>query len=300
MAENRISLAVDGRTIALSNPDKVLFPNDGITKRALAEYYARIGETVLPFIEERALTMQRFPDGVDREGFFQKQAPDHFPDWIDRATLAREGGETTYVVANSVGTLVYLADQGCITLHAALSRTKRPDHPDRLVFDLDPPSEDFDEVRRAALRLGERLEAVGLTPFVKLTGSKGLHVEAPLDCSAPFDETRAFARATAEAFRREAPERLTTEQRKEARGGRVYIDYLRNAYGQTTVAPYAVRAIDGAPVAAPLDWEELRDGSLTPRRYTVDNIFRRLGQKKDPWSDFFRRAGSISLARSKL
>ncbi len=291
---------VDGHRVEVSNAEKLLFPKSGVTKSALAEYYRRIGETALPFLKNRALTMHRFPDGIEQNGFFQKDAPDHFPKWIERAILKKEGGETAYVVANSVATLVYLADQACITPHSALSKVDKPDNPDRLVFDLDPATDDFAEVRWAALQLHDCLNTLDLSSFVKTTGSRGLHVEVFLDRSASFDETRAFAKAVAKELVDRAPERLTIAHRKDQRGARVFIDYLRNAYGQTAVAPYAVRAISGAPIATPLDWREVSNASLSPQRYRIDNIFRRLGQKNDPWSNFFEHPASIREAMAKL
>lgn len=288
------------RTVVVSNAGKTLFPRDGITKADLADYYRRVGTLMIPFLEKRALTMQRFPDGIDGDGFFQKEAPGYFPQWITRATLPRQGGKISHVVADDPATLVYLADQGCITPHVALSTTDRPDHPDRMVFDLDPASDDIGELLWAALRVRRELERLDLRSFVKTTGSRGLHVEVPLDLSATFDEVRRFARALAERLADAEPERLTAAHRKDQRRGRLFIDYLRNAYGQTTVAPYAVRPLDGAPVATPLDWAEVARGGVSPQSYRMDNIFRRLGQKDDPWRDFSAHRQSMAKAAEAL
>lgn len=283
----------EDREIGISNPDKLLFPKSRISKYQLADYYRRIGPFALPFYQDRALTMQRFPDGLDAEGFFQKTMPDYFPDWIDHADMPKEGGTITHVVVNKVATLVYLADQACITPHVALSRIDKPDYPDRMVFDLDPSSDDFDDVRLAALALKDLLFDRGWPAFVKTTGSRGLHVEVPLDRSADFDTVRHCAKTIAGQLVEGHDTRFTLAQRKEERGKKVFIDYLRNGYGQTTVAPYGVRAIEGAPVATPLTWDEVEDAALHPQRYTIKNIFRRLGQKSDPWADFFENCVTV-------
>lgn len=281
-------IETESRSIEVSKPDKVLFPESGVTKEDLARYYARIGETMLPHVRDRAMTLQRFPDGIDADGFIQKEAPDYFPNWIERHTLPKEDGEVDYVVANDVATLVYLADQACITPHVTLSRVDEPDRPDRMVFDIDPP-EDLDDLaalHEAVRAVGEVIEGTGMNSFLMTTGSKGYHIVVPLDRSEDFDTVRDRAKDVAERVADENPDLLTAAQRKSKRQGRVFVDYLRNSYGQTTVAPYSVRALEKAPVATPLDWDEL--GSSEPRKYTIDNIFRRLSQKRDPWSRITR------------
>ncbi|MGF1612221.1 MAG: non-homologous end-joining DNA ligase [Kiloniellales bacterium] len=291
---------ISGHEIELSNLDKVLFPKSGLTKGNLVEHYRRIAEIALPHYRDRPLSMHRFPDGIEGEGFFQKNLPGYFPDWIDRVDLRKEGGMVTYVIANNAATLVYLANQACITPHLSLARQDRPDHPDRLIFDLDPSDDDFGKVQDASKRLRALLEELALTSFVQSTGSRGLHVVVPLDRSASFDAARGFARALADCLAERYPDLLTVEQRKSKRGQRVFLDYLRNAYGQTAVAPYAVRAIEGAPVATPLKWEEVGSRDLSPRKYTIRNIFRRLAQTGDPWSDIARRAHSLGAAQERL
>lgn len=293
------TMKIDGHEIAVSNLDKVFFPESGLTKGDLIDYYRRIADVALPHWRERPLSMHRFPDGIDGKSFFQKDAPDYFPDWIERKTLRKENGSVTYVIANNAATLVYLADQGCITPHIGLSRVDQIDAPDRLIFDLDPSGDDFAKVQSAARRLKALLDELELDAFVQTTGSRGLHVVVPLDRSAHFDEVRSFARMLAEHLAERHPDELTVEQRKRARGSRVFLDYLRNAYGQTAVAPYAVRAIAGAPVATPLTWPEALADGLSPRRYTIENIFRRLGQKDDPWIEIGRRGKSIAGARKR-
>jgi bifunctional non-homologous end joining protein LigD len=290
-----------GHAVEISNPKKVLFPDVGLTKRDLAEYYSRIAETMLPYIEGRPVHMHRFPDGIDGEDFHQKRVPDHFPSWIRRAQVPkRSGGSVTHAVCENAATLVYLADEACITPHVWLSRVDRLEHPDELIFDLDPPNDDFELVCAAARSIRETLEKVGLSAYVKTTGSRGLHVLTPLDRSADFDAVRSFARGVAEAVAARDPDRVTTEQRKEKRKGRLFLDTLRNGYAQTAVPPYAVRARPGAPVAAPLEWEELSGAGLHSARYTTRNVFRRLARKDDPWRGMWQAASSLGEARHRL
>lgn len=187
-------IKVGSYTVELSKTDKVLFPDDGITKGDLIDYYRRIAEIMLPHMEGRPITMHRFPDGIDKEGFYEKEAPDYFPGWIKRVSVEKkEGGKENQVVCENAATLVYLADQACITPHIWLSRVDKLSFPDKMVFDLDPPDNDFEPVRSAALSLKELLEKLGLTASIMTTGSRGLYVVVPLDRSADFDTVRSFA-----------------------------------------------------------------------------------------------------------
>ncbi len=279
------TIDVDGHDVEVGKADKVLFPDAGLTKADIAGYWARIGETAIAHYRDRAMTMHRFPDGIGEDGFFQKSIGNHFPDWVGRRTLPKDDGEVTHVVADSPAVLVYLADQGCITPHLSLFRVDRPKHPDRMVFDLDPSDDDFAKVQDTAHHLHQALEDLDLPSFVQTTGSRGLHLVVPLDRSAHFDTVREFTHALCRAVAAQAPELMTTEHRKSKRDDRVFLDDLRNAYGQTAVGPYAVRAIAGAPVATPLRWDEVGDSDLDPQRYTVDNLFRRIAQVEDPWKD---------------
>ena len=212
--------------------------------------------------------------------------------------VEKEGGTVRHVVCDDAATLVYLANQACLTPHVWLSRADRLHHPDRLVFDLDPSSDDLGRVREAARILREALGELELPPYLMTTGSRGFHVWVPLDRSWAFDDVRGFAHDLARVLAARHPDRLTVEQRKAGRGDRVFLDYLRNGYAQTAVPPYAVRARPGAPVATPLDWDEL-DG-MEPRRYTLANLFQRLGQKDDPWAAIDAEATALAAARKTL
>ncbi|MER7540814.1 non-homologous end-joining DNA ligase [Streptomyces sp. NPDC097704] len=290
---------VSGRTVEIKRAEKELFPDDGITKADLADYYHRVGTRILPHLRGRPLMLERHPDGIDDGRFMQKDTPAYFPDWIHRSELPKEDGTVTYPVCDDLATLLYLAGQACITPHRWLSKTDRPDHPDRLVFDLDPPGEDFEPVRHTATLLHEVLDELELPAALMTTGSRGLHILVPLDRRAPFDTVRAFARDVAELLADRHPEQLTTAARKQTRRGRLYLDIQRNAYGQTAVTPYAVRALPGAPVAAPLSWSELDDSDLTPQRWTLATIDERL-ENDDPWEPETRRGRSVEAAQRRL
>jgi bifunctional non-homologous end joining protein LigD len=294
------AVRVGAHTVEVSNLDKVLFADDGITKGDVVEYYRRIAPQMLPHLEDRPLALQRFPDGVDRQGFFQKTAPDYFPDWIETVELPRDrGGTVRHVVCNDAATLVYLADQAVLVLHRLLVTAAAARSPVELILDLDPASDDPPAVQRAARLVRELLDDLGITGYVKSTGSKGVHVHVPLDGSDSFEIMRGFARDLAREMVRRDPDDLTIEQRKDNRKGRLFVDWLRNSYGQHAVAPYSLRALPGAPVAVPLDWDEATAGDFDPRRYRLSNVFRRLGRKRDPWEGMRRHAHSVSsLARS--
>jgi bifunctional non-homologous end joining protein LigD len=289
-------------TVETSNDDKLLFPETGISKADVVTYYRDISDLMLPHLEDRCLTLQRFPDGLGGDGFFQQNRADYFPDFVGCRPLDTADGKDVvdHIVVNNAAALVYLADQAAITFHGWLATTSDPRHPDRVVFDLDPSQDDFGEVIACARLLKEALELSGLVPYVMTTGSRGLHVVAPLAGDQTFDDVREFARDLARATAEREPKRFTTEQRKKARRGRLYIDVGRNAYGQTAVLPYSLRAIEGAPIATPLDWEELSGRDVSPGQYHIANLRRRTAQKKDPFADFFKSKRRASVDRRKL
>ncbi len=307
MAKSKTSeeLRVGRQTVTLSNPGKVLFPDDGITKRELAGYYQAVAGVMLPYLAGRPLSLARYPDGIGGERIFQKNVGRHFPDWLPRAEVGKEGGELCQVLASKPADLVYLAGQAAIELHALLSRLGHLREPDQLIFDLDPPGTGhFDGVRRAALRLREILDGdLGLTSYVKTTGSKGLHVVVPLAAREDVDGVREFARSVARVLVTAEPELITLEQRKDARDGMIYADVMRNGYAQTAVAPYSVRARRGAPVATPLSWEEVADPALRPDQFTIRDARARLEQLArdgDPWAGMARHRYGLSQPRQKL
>lgn len=298
MSRSSRTVEAGHRSIEVSRPDKLLFPDDGITKLDLVRYYARVADTMLPHLRDRLAHMHRYPDGLEGEDFHHKRVPEHFPEWVERRRVSIEDGHATQLVIQDAATLAYIAEQGTITPHAWLSRSDRLDNPDQMIFDLDPPGDGFGEVQHAARSLRNLLEELELPAFAKLTGSRGVHVIVPLDRRASFDEVRALAREVATTLAERDPDRLTVEMRKERRRGRLFVDWLRNAYGQTAVAPYAVRARPGAPVGVPIDWGEL--GRVKPDSFTTGNVFRRLSRKRDPWRDMWKRAQGITPARERL
>lgn len=301
---NRISdgaIEIGGRTVALSSTEKTFFPEEGITKGDVVAYYRDAAEVMVPHLLGRPLTLQRFPDGIGGDGFYQKDASDHFPDWIRTVEVPRrgEGGVVHHVVCDEPAALVYLANQGTLTFHVSPARAGAIDVPDVVVIDLDPvEGADLAPVRAAARSLRDLLREVGLTPFLQTTGSKGYHVVAPIEPEHGFDRVRAFARVLGEVAAARDPEHLTTAVRKERREGRVYVDTARNGYAQTFVAPYAIRPRPGAPVATPLDWDEL--GRVDPGGHTVRSLRRRLAQKSDPWSAIRDAAGDLTAAVGRL
>jgi bifunctional non-homologous end joining protein LigD len=284
--------------VRITSPDKLLFPADGITKADMAGYYAEIAPAMAPHVRDRPLNLWRWNAGIDGSRVVQQEIPKGAPEWVKRVDVARRGkcGRVCHAVGGEVATLVWLANQNCITPHAWTSRADRPDHPDRLVFDFDPPDEgggQFEAIRAGALAIGDLLRERGLEPFAMTSGSRGLHVITPLRRDTGWDEARAFADAVGERIAEEDPEHLTTAFRIAKRGGRIYVDTTRNAYAQHGVAPYAVRAKPGAPVATPLHWEELSDSSLAANSWDIRTIGDRLASEGDPWKGMGRSARSL-------
>jgi bifunctional non-homologous end joining protein LigD len=295
------TVQVGRRRVAITHADRAVFPDGGDTKLDLARHYADVGPVMVPHVRDRPLALQVFPRGIQEQGHFLKDAPGHFPPWIRTVPVPkREGGAIDQVLANDPATLVYLAGQNAVTPHVWTSRVDRLERPDRVIFDLDPPGDDFAAVRAAARDAGDLLRGLGLHPFTMTTGSRGLHVVAPLRRTAGFDEVHAFAREAAEALVAADPEGLTIEFRRAKRGQRIFVDVNRNAYGQHAVAPYAVRARPGAPVATPLRWEELDDDRLRPDGWTIATIGARLADGGDPWAGIGRHASDMRTARQAL
>jgi bifunctional non-homologous end joining protein LigD len=277
-------ITAGGITVPLSHPEKILFPDDGITKADLARYYADVADRMLPWLRDRPITMVRYPDGLAGQRFFQKNASSYFPDWIRRVEVGKEGGVVEHVICDKPATLVYLANQACIEIHGFTSRADRVDRPDQLVIDFDPPdNKHFDDVRRAALWARDLLDTeLGLSSYVRTTGGRGLHVHVVLDRRADFDTVREFTHHLADVLAARHPDVITAKQRKDKRGTRIYVDVMRNAYAQTVIANYAVRARPGAPVATPLSWREVEDDGLDPGQFTTATERRRLDTHSAP------------------
>lgn len=285
MVQREEVIQIGHQDIKITRPAKVLFPEEGITKYELIDYYRRIAPWMLPHLRGRPLAMQRYPDGINEPGFFQKNAGRYYPEWIAKVTIKKAEGTIRHVVCDDAATLVYLANDACITPHIWLSRVDKLTYPDQMVFDLDPSGKDFALVKAAAESLKRLLDELDLPAYVKTTGSRGLHVAVPLKRQEDFDSVRAFARELAKIIVAEDPAHWTLEQSKSARRGRVFLDTNRNAYAQTIAPVYAVRARRGAPVAAPLEWAELRSKNLRPDGVTIRTIFDRHKKIGDPWKD---------------
>jgi len=290
-------------SIEITNPDKVLFGKSGITKQELIDYYQEMAPLMLQYCNKHPASMQRFPNGIYEESFFQKEAGSYFPDWITRVAVPKQNGKiVNHVVLDKPATIIYLANQACIAPHIWLSTTNDLDKPDRLIFDLDPSGKKFSfaDVQKTAKELKKILDACDLPSFYMLTGSRGAHVVIPLKRVHTFDETREFAHDIATLLVHQFPDLITTQMSKKKRGKRIFLDWLRNGFGATAVAPYAVRAHEGAPVAAPVTWKELMSKGMHSQKYTIKNIKKRMQKVGDLWQGMEKEAVSLKKARKIL
>ena len=293
-------LKVGRRSVTITHGDRIIFPRAKLSKNDLIDYYLNIADVMLPHMKNRLITMERFVDGANHPGFYQKDASEYFPSWIKTVPVPKKAdGVVDYVVCNDTATLVYLVNQVTITFHAWLSKISKLNFPDRMIFDLDPTVKTFVPVREAARLLRNMLQdELGLETFLMTTGSRGLHLVVPIDKKNDFDFVRQFALDVAQLLVARHPQKLTVEIRKAKRGKKIFIDYLRNAFGQTGVTPYSVRARPGAPIATPIEWSEL--GKMTPNKFTIKNIFKRLSRVADPWEGIEKRVCSLKTARKTL
>lgn len=266
----------------ISNADRIVYPDDGISKGEVVEYYRKVADLLLPFLSGRALTVERYPKGVGAEGFMQKNAPDHYPDeLIDRHEVPKEGGTTVYPVIDSAEGIEFFANLGVITFHVPPSRAEDWRHPDWIIWDLDPPEGRVDLAREAARRLRDVLDVHSIPTRVMTSGSEGYHLRARIDPGVVWEEVARIARGLAALVVKENTEIMTLAFRKAERGDRVFIDWLRNAPYSTSVAPWSLRARSGAPVAAPIHWDEL--GEIAPDDVRLDSVEERLATEN--WND---------------
>jgi bifunctional non-homologous end joining protein LigD len=293
-----VALRAGRRSVEITRPDKQLF-SSGATKLDLATYYDGVASAMLPHLARRPLNLERYPDGADGPRLIQQHANRLAP-WLRRVQVPSRTGPVEHVVASDAATLVYLANLACITLHRWLSRADVLERPDVLIFDLDPSADRPAEVRRAARVMGALLRELDLHPWAMTTGSRGYHVAVALQRRAGFDEVREFARGVALLAVSREPRLFTAQQRKRDREGRILIDVMRNAYAQTAVAPYSVRARATAPVATPLHWDELAEARTTAVRWTIVSVPKRLQRDGDPWRDMPRRAQALARPAHKL
>ena len=284
----------------ITHPEKLLFPDDGITKGELASYYEGIAPVMLPHIRLRPITMERYPAGIGKKGFMQKDVAKGFPDWLERVEVPKKGGTVRHPVVRDVRSLLWLANQNCITPHVWISRAPNLFNPDICVFDLDPSVDEPEVLRAAALQVRDLLAEVGLPSWIKTSGSKGFHIAVPVDGKVGFGEVERFAQGVARILIKRDPENLTLEFSKADRGRRILVDTGRNGYSATFAATYAVRAKPGAPVSAPCTWEEIERGEVGPRTFTLRTMSDRIAAVGDLWSDIGRRKRSLRRPIERL
>ena len=275
----------------ISNPDKIFWPEEGYTKRDLVLFYDHLFEKLRPWVKDRLLSLERCPDGIRRECFFQKQAPPGLPNGTPIKPIRHKNRVTRYVVGGRRDTQLALANLGCIAVHVWGSRAASPRKPDWLCFDLDPGSGGFADAARAGLIVHEALEQLHLTSYAKTSGGKGMHIFVPIRVGPDADEVASFARQIAKRLVDEHPDLLTVEFSIAKRGGRVYLDSGRNGYAQTVVTPYSLRAQPHAPVSTPLRWDEVSP-SLRPEKFNIGNFQARL-EIADPWKDFWKQRQAL-------
>jgi bifunctional non-homologous end joining protein LigD len=286
--------------ITISNPDKILYPEAGITKRELALFYEAVGDRIVPQLRDRPLTLVRCPNGWRKHCFYQKHVKEGVPDVIDRVKVPEGKGQATYMMANSLSAVVALVQMGVAELHPWGSTAKKLGHADRIVMDFDPDDGlPWSSMVDAVELMRKFLDELGLAGFLKTTGGKGLHVVVPIRPTQTWETIKAFTKAISESFATTFPDRFTSIMSKDKRRGKIYIDYLRNAEGATAVAAWSARARENAPVATPIAWEELRE-DVRFGYFNVRNVPGRLARmRKDPWSDFFRISQSVTAAMIK-
>ena len=285
----------------ISHPDKVFWPEEGYTKGDLAQFYISIFPKLAPYVKDRLLTLERCPDGMAGECFYQKEMPKGMPPNTPTKRVKNEESKrpyTNYVVGGSLETQLALVNLGCIAIHAMGGRASSPRQPDWVCFDLDPDSGEFSDAARAALYVKESLEALKLESFAKTSGSRGIHVLVPLRVGPDADEVLSFAQAFSTRLAAAHPKELTTEHSIAGRKGRVYLDPFRNGFGQTVVTPYSVRRKPKAPVSTPLAWTEVKP-SLVPSSFNIGNFTKRAA-RTDPWKDFFQSRQALEKAVQQL
>ncbi|HSK19193.1 MAG TPA: non-homologous end-joining DNA ligase [Longimicrobiales bacterium] len=281
--------------VTITHPEKVLFPDDGITKGELADYYRMIAPLMLPHVINRPITMERFHRGIGEDGFFQKSVTKGFPSWLERVEVPKKKGTVHHPLVTDTDALLWLANMNCITPHVWTSRAPDVNRPDLLVFDLDPSEDDADALRAATLIVRDTLAELGLTSWVKTTGSKGFHVVVPLDRTAEYEQCAPFAHALGRLLVQRHPAVFTQEFFKTERGDRILIDTGRNEFHATYAATYAVRAKPGAPVSAPCTWEEVERG-VQPQSYTLRTMAERVASVGDVWADLHAHGQPLTPA----
>lgn len=282
----------------ISNPDKLYWSDDGITKQDLADFYAAVFPKLKPYVEDRMLTMERSPDGMLGQTFYQKEAPKGLPKDTPTKTIRHSNREVHYMLGGSLETQLAMVNFGSIPIHVWGSRADKERQPDWMVFDLDPSDGEFASSAKAGRLVKESLDHLGLTSFPKTSGSRGLHIFVPLKRGPDFDEVLTFARNLCDRLAAAHPDSLTLEARIQNRGDRVYLDSMRNGFGATVVSPYSVRRRPKAPFSMPLAWKDVKP-TLDPSTFNLSTYKKRLSGP-DPWADFFRSRQSLKSATTSL
>jgi bifunctional non-homologous end joining protein LigD len=286
--------------LVITHPEKVLFPEDGITKGDLASYYEAVAPVMLPHIRRRPVTMERYPSGIGEKGFMQKDVAKGFPEWLERVEVPKKSGTVHHPLVTDTRSLLWLVNQNCITQHVWVSRAPKVRHPDICVFDLDPSVDDPQTLRASTLFVRDFLADLGLQAWVKTSGSKGFHIVIPLDGEATTGDVARFAHRAGAILARLDPENLTLEFIKADRGNRILVDTGRNDYSATFAAAYTVRAKAGAPVSAPCTWDEIKNGEVGPRTFNLRTMARRLADVGDVWSGISEHGQSLHRPMDKL
>jgi bifunctional non-homologous end joining protein LigD len=284
----------------ITHPEKLLFPADGISKGELAAYYAAVAPVMLPHLRARPVTLERFPAGIERKGFMQKDVSRGFPAWLTRIEVPKKDGTLHHALIEDERSLAWLANQNCITPHVWTSRHPTLQAPDLCVFDLDPAREEPEVLRDAALAVRDLLVELGLPSWVKTSGSKGFHIVTPLDGESGFETVWHFAHGVGAVLVKRHPERLTQEFLKTERAGRILVDTGRNGFGATFAATYAVRPKAGAPVSAPCTWEEIEAGRVQPQTFALRSMPERIEQVGDLWAELHARGQSLEGPVTRL
>jgi len=284
----------------ITHPDKVMFPEDGITKGDLAAYYEAIAPVMLPHLTGRPITMERYPSGIGRKGFWQKDVSRGFPTWLERVEVPKKDGVVHHPIVTDVRSLLWITNQNTITQHVWGSRVPHLERPDLCVFDLDPSTDDPAAVRKAALALRDLLEELTLPSWIKTSGSKGFHIVVPIDGKTPIGEVAHFANTVGRVFAERDPEHLTLEFSKADRSGRIYVDTGRNGYSATFAAAYTVRARSGAPVSAPCTWDEIERGVVDPTTFSLRTMPDRVSKVGDLWAGLLEKGKSLKRPQAKL
>jgi bifunctional non-homologous end joining protein LigD len=283
-------------SVVISHPEKVLFPDDGITKGEMAAYYEMIAPHILPHLRGRPVTLERFNKGIGAEGFFQKSIGKGTPEWLPIAEVPKKGGTVKHPLINDERSLLWLANQNCITPHVWASRVPELDHPDICIFDLDPAVDDAEVLRHAALAVRDLLLELGLTSWIKTTGSKGFHIAVPLDGKTDAGQVSAFSHAVGRILVERHPNELTLEFSKVDRAGRIYVDTGRNHPPATFAVAYAVRAKPTAPISAPCTWEEVDQRKVGPSSFTLRIMKERVDRVGDLWAGLLEARASLRPA----